>query len=128
MLNYDPKRKHFKYPRQPSHSALVKINKFVGQHSVSIQNNNKATYFVNNTISETIRACHQCWGCQELSQYRNFHLKKKWAIHNTHEVTMVNDIARSIHKINASLENRQADHQYFMVEIEGMLNRKPIFI
>jgi hypothetical protein len=36
----------------------------------------------------------------------------------------VNGIARSIHKINATLENRQVDHQSSMVEIENMLNQK----
>ena len=31
-------------------------------------------------------------------------------------------------KIYATLENRQAEHQTYMVEIEGMINNRPISI
>lgn len=31
---------------------------------------------------------------------------------------MINDIARNIHRISASLENHHADHQYSTEEIE----------
>jgi hypothetical protein len=40
----------------------------------------------------------------------------------------VNDIARSNHNINASLENQQSDHQSSMVEVEGILNHKHVSI
>ena len=35
------------------------------------------------------------------------------------EATTTNDIARNIPTINAALENRQAEHQATMVEMEG---------
>ena len=41
---------------------------------------------------------------------------------------MVSDLARGIPKINVALENRQAKYQTSMVEVEGMLNHKPISI
>ena len=37
-------------------------------------------------------------------------------------------MARSMPKIYAALENRQAKHQTYMVEIEGMINNRPISI
>jgi len=40
----------------------------------------------------------------------------------------VGDVAREMPKINAALENRQADHQTSMVEIEGTINIRPISI
>ena len=40
----------------------------------------------------------------------------------------VGDLARTMHSINAALENRQADYQTSMVEVEGKLNQTPISI
>jgi hypothetical protein len=49
-------------------------------------------------------------------------------VHNVQEAVIVNDMAQCNHKINASLENRQVDHQSTMVEIEGMINQKYVSI
>ena len=38
------------------------------------------------------------------------------------------DTSKSMPRINATLENRQANHQTYMVEIEGMIKDKPISI
>ena len=40
----------------------------------------------------------------------------------------VGDLARTMPKINVELENRQADYQTSMVEVEGKLNQIPISI
>ena len=40
----------------------------------------------------------------------------------------VGDIARTMPRINASLENRQVDYQTSMVEVEGKINQIPISI
>ena len=40
----------------------------------------------------------------------------------------VGDLARTMPKINAALENRQADYQISMVEVEGKINQTPISI
>ena len=44
------------------------------------------------------------------------------------EETTVGDLSRGIPRINAALENRQDEYQTSMVEVEGMLNHKPISI
>ena len=38
------------------------------------------------------------------------------------------DMTRSMPRISSALENRQADHRTSMVEIEGMINNRPIFV
>ena len=40
----------------------------------------------------------------------------------------VRDLVRTMPRINATLENRQADDQTSMVEVEGKLNQIPISI
>ena len=40
----------------------------------------------------------------------------------------VGDLARTMPRINAALENRQAYYQNSMVEVEGKLNQTPISI
>ena len=44
------------------------------------------------------------------------------------EETPVGDLAKGMPRINVALENRQAIYQTSMVEVEGMLNNKPISI
>ena len=44
------------------------------------------------------------------------------------EEMIVGDLARTMPKINAALENKQYDYQTSMVEVEGKLNQKPISI
>ena len=40
----------------------------------------------------------------------------------------VGDLARTMPRINAALENRQVDYQNSMVEVEGKINQIPISI
>ena len=41
---------------------------------------------------------------------------------------IVGDLVRTMPRINAALENRQADYQTSMVEVEGKINQTPISI
>ena len=40
----------------------------------------------------------------------------------------VGDLARTMPRINAALDNQQEDYQTSMVEVEGMINQTPIAI
>ena len=40
----------------------------------------------------------------------------------------VGELAKTMPRINATLENRQAKYQTSMVEVEGMLNQTPVTI
>ena len=49
-------------------------------------------------------------------------------MYNVHEEPIVNDMARSVPRIYASMENWQADHQASMVELEGISTKQTISI
>jgi hypothetical protein len=53
---------------------------------------------------------------------------EKKIVYHVQEATMVNDVARSVPRIYAVVENRQADHQDFVVELEGIISKQPISI
>ena len=44
------------------------------------------------------------------------------------EATTVNDIARNIPTISATLQNRQAEHQDTMVEMEGKISDQSVTV
>jgi hypothetical protein len=41
---------------------------------------------------------------------------------------MVGDVGRSLHRINATMDGRQADHQSSVVKIEGKINNTQISV
>ena len=49
-------------------------------------------------------------------------------MHTIQKEATVGDVVNEMPKINATLESQQVDHQTFMVEIEGMIQNKPISI
>jgi len=49
-------------------------------------------------------------------------------LHAVQKEATVGDIAKDLPRIRATLENRQADHQTSMVEVEGMIKDKPVSI
>eukprot|EP00253_Pinus_taeda_P022539 PITA_22539 len=63
----------------------------------------------------------QCWGCGGPHYIRNcLHRKDNDQLSQIYEASTVGDVARSIARINAALEDRQADYQPTMIEFEGM--------
>ena len=54
--------------------------------------------------------------------------KKKFNVHSIQEAVTVGDMAKSMPRICAALENQQVEHQNSMVEIEGMINNQPISV
>ena len=49
-------------------------------------------------------------------------------IHTVQEEMTVGELARSMNRINAALENHQDDYQTSMVEVEGLINQTPVTI
>jgi hypothetical protein len=65
------------------------------------------------------------WECGEPHLRRNLpHLiaANRTVFHNLQETSIVGDVGRSLHQINAAIDGRQADHQSSVVEIEGKIN------
>ena len=73
----------------------------------------------NNEHKEPVK----CWECQGLHDAK-YCLNRKENFSNMHtiqEVEIVGDVANEMLRINATLENRQVDHQTSMVEVQGMI-------
>jgi hypothetical protein len=49
-------------------------------------------------------------------------------VYNVLKAIRVNNVARNVPKIYAVIENRQVDHQAFVVELEGIIANQPISI
>lgn len=48
------------------------------------------------------------------------------ATHNIQEATTLEDVGRYVPKICMALDNWQVEHPSHMIEVEGMINKKPI--
>lgn len=56
------------------------------------------------------------------------HRKDPRSIHNIGEIETIEDMARSMPKINATLDDRQMDHQSTVAEVAGKFNHRTISI
>jgi hypothetical protein len=72
----------------------------------------------------------KCWGCGEEHLLREFphQQQNRKRIYNVQEATTINDVARSVPQIYAALDNKQADHQGSVVEMEGMITNHLVSI
>jgi hypothetical protein len=72
----------------------------------------------------------KCWGCGEENLLRDCPHRQKNSrrVYNIQEVTTVNDVARSMPHIYAVVDNKQADQQASVVEMEGMIANHLVFI
>jgi hypothetical protein len=72
----------------------------------------------------------KCWGCEGDHMYKDFpHTRDRMrTMHNIQEVDTVDDMGRSMLRIYAALDNRQADYQSHMIEVEGKIDNQPIAI
>jgi hypothetical protein len=67
----------------------------------------------------------KCWECGKPHLRRNCPClisANIIVVHNLQEASTVGDVGRSLHRINAAINGRQADHQSSVVEIEGKIN------
>ena len=98
------------------------------------QNNSKGKEFANNhgnfTKNFERKEPIKCWKCNG-PHYASVYPNQKKIVSNIHtiqEEMTVGELARSMPRINATLENRQAKYQTSMVEVECMINQNPITI
>ena len=71
----------------------------------------------------------QCLGCGEAHYYINCPQRgRSEAVTNLQEASTMGDVARNIPRINAALEDQQADYQSIMIELEGKLLSQPVSI
>jgi len=71
----------------------------------------------------------QCWGCGETHYYKNCpHQARTKRLSNMQEASIVGEVARSIPRINTTLDDHQAEFQPIMIECEGMIAKKPSLV
>jgi predicted aspartyl protease len=72
----------------------------------------------------------KCWGCGEPHLLRNCPHQNSTnrTIQNIQEASTIGDIGKSIHRINAALDDRQTNHQSTIVEIEGKIHDRKVSI
>jgi hypothetical protein len=104
--------------------------KSVYQHNFPSPSGNKPFGSVPGKTDDKRREPLKCWGCREEHLLRDCPHRQQdnRSIYNIQEATTVNDVARSMPQIYASLDNRQDDHQASVVEMEGMISNHLVSI
>jgi hypothetical protein len=72
----------------------------------------------------------QCWGCKGDHRFRYCPHKgeKSRVVHNVQQAETMEDMGRYVPRIYATLDNKQAEYQSHMIEVEGMINNQTIAI
>jgi hypothetical protein len=73
----------------------------------------------------------KCWECGEPHLRRNcprLIAANITVVHNLQEASTVGDMGRSLHRINATIDGRQADHQSSVVEVEDKIHETQIYV
>jgi hypothetical protein len=72
----------------------------------------------------------QCWGCKGDHMFRDCpHRGEKGRIvHNVQQDKTMEDMGRKVPRIYVALDNKQAEYQSHMIEVEGMINNQTIAI
>jgi hypothetical protein len=91
--------------------------------NVPSQSGNKPSRATPSKTDNMKRETLKCWGCGEEHLLRDYLHRQQnpGRVYNVQEATTVNDVARSLPQIYAALDNRQADHQTSVVEMENTI-------
>jgi len=94
------------------------------------QSGNKPTEQVKEKSKEKKKWTLQCWGCGDGNFLRDCPHRKhdKKRVYHVHEATTIIDVARIVPRIYVVVENWQENHQYYVVELEGIIVKQPISI
>ena len=72
----------------------------------------------------------QCWGCKGDHRFKDWpHRGEKGrVVHNVQRAETVEDMGRYVPRIYAALDNKQAEYQSHIIEVEGMINNQTLVI
>jgi hypothetical protein len=72
----------------------------------------------------------QCWGCKGNHKYRYCPHKngKVRTLHTIQQAEIVEDMGSRMPRIYVALDNKQVEFQSHMIEVEGMINNRPLII
>ena len=136
--NFEQKKKGFVPNRNFKNNNTQKFsnknfqeNKSNSQINPNSQRNKESVNNYNNYAKSFERKEPvKCWECNG-PHYASVCPNRKNTVSNIHTIQedmTVADLERAMPKLNAVLENRQADYQTSMVEVEGKLDQTPISI
>jgi hypothetical protein len=103
---------------------FFKINSLANKQVQSTQNEHKTTdYFGKRPRQQPV----QCWRCEGNHLYRDFpHKGERMRIVQKIEAETMEDMGGSMPRIYAILDNKQAEYQSPMIEVEGKIDNHPI--
>jgi hypothetical protein len=118
----------FKNYRKGSRMSLP--TRSVYQQNFPSQSGNKPFGSTPGKTDNPKREPLKCWGCREEHLLRDFPHRQQNSrrVYNIQEATTINDVARSMPHIYAAMDNKQADHQASVVEMEGMISNHLVSI
>ena len=105
--------------------------KYFHTNNQNTQGGGKPINMGTNKFGESPREPLKWWECGEPHLRRNFPRLTSAArtlVHNLREASMVGDVGRSLHWINAVVDGQQANHQSIVVEIEGKINNTRVYV
>jgi hypothetical protein len=72
----------------------------------------------------------ECWGCKGNHRYRNCPQIKDKArtVHVVQQAETMEDMGSRMSRIYTALDNKKAKFQSHMIEVEGMINNRPLVI
>jgi len=105
--------------------------KYFHSNNPSTQGGSKPVNLATKKFGDNPREPLKCWECGETYIKRNcpcLNSSKINVVYNLQEASMVADVGRRFHWINASMDGRQDDHWSSMVEIEVKINNNQISV
>jgi hypothetical protein len=72
----------------------------------------------------------QCWGCKgdHMFRYCPHRGEKVRSVHNVQQAKTVANMDRNVPRIYVALDNKKAEYQSHVIEVEGMINNQTIAI
>jgi hypothetical protein len=72
----------------------------------------------------------KCWGCEGDHMYKDcpHRGEKVRTVHNLQQANTIEDMERNVPRIYPALDNKQAEFQSHIIEVESKINNQPIFI
>jgi hypothetical protein len=105
--------------------------KYFHSNNQNTQGGGKPVNLGTKKFGDSPREPLKCWECGEPHLRRNCPCLTSVArttVHNLQEASIVGDVGKSLHQINAVMDGRQDDHQSTVVEIEGKINNTHISV
>ena len=124
-------RKKGYHPSPYRNTEKIFPRKYFHSNNTNMQGGGKPINLETKKFGDIPRKPLKCWECGDPHLRRNYprlNSATRTIDHNLQEALTVGDVDRSLHRINAVMDGRQANHQSSVVEIEGKINNTRIYV